>query len=133
ICLENNIESNSPSPPTPSYKPANEEVPSLESTLTRKTSLEDHLVCQLRMSNLPPDEEQVGMLIIGNLDNDGYLKEPPLADIADEAQVPLDLAERVLTKIQNFEPLGVGARNLSECLLIQARQIGADDEILVRM
>jgi RNA polymerase sigma-54 factor len=133
IDWENYIESYSSTPSTPSYKPANDELPSLESTLTRKTSLEDHLVWQLRMSNLPPDEESVGMLIIGNLDNDGYLKEPPLADIADEAQVPIETADRVLAKIQNFDPLGVGARNLSECLLIQARQIGADDEILVKM
>ena len=54
------------------------------------------------MSNWPSDEENVGMLIIGNLDGDGYLKEPPLADIADEAQVPIEFAEMVLRKLQGF-------------------------------
>jgi RNA polymerase sigma-54 factor len=133
IDWENYIDSYSSQPSMPSYKPANDELPSLESTLTKKTSLEDHLVWQLRMSNWPADEEAVAMLIIGNLDGAGYLKEPPLCDIADEAGVPLELAERVLQQLQSFDPVGVCARSLSECLLIQARHIGADDEILVKM
>ena len=73
------------------------------------------------------------MLIIGNLDGDGYLKEPPLSDIAEEAGVTLEFAEQVLVQLQRFDPVGVCARSLSECLLIQARHIGADDEILVKM
>src|SRR5215471_8878075 len=133
IDWENYIDSYSSQPSMPSYKPANDELPSLESTLTKKTSLEDHLMWQLRMSNFPPEEEAVGMLIIGNLDGDGYLKEPPLQDIADEASVPIEFAEMVLRKLQSFDPVGVCARSLSECLLIQARHIGADDEILVKM
>jgi RNA polymerase sigma-54 factor len=133
IDWENYIDSYSSAPSMPSFKPSNDELPSLESTLTKKTSLEDHLVWQLRMSKLPPAEEAVGLLIIGNLDNDGYLKEPPLADIAEEAGVPIEVAEVVLQKLQAFDPLGVCTRSLSECLLIQARHIGADDEILVKM
>src|SRR5262249_1121481 len=99
IDWENYIESYSSAPSIPSYKPANDELPPLESTLTKKTSLEDHLMWQLRMSNFPPEEEAVGMLVIGNLDGDGYLKEPPLADIADEAGVSLELAEAVMQKL----------------------------------
>ena len=71
IDWENYIDSYSSAPSMPSYKPSGDELPSLESTLTKKTSLEDHLVWQLRMSNWPSDEENGGMLIIGNLDNDG--------------------------------------------------------------
>jgi RNA polymerase sigma-54 factor len=133
IDWENYIESYTSSPPTPSFKPANDELPSLESTLTKKSSLYDHLVWQLRMSNMDPVSENVGMLIIGNLDADGYLKEPPLADIAEEASVAVDVAEKVLERLQQFDPTGVCARSLSECLLIQARHIGADDNILVEM
>jgi RNA polymerase sigma-54 factor len=133
IDWENYIDSYSSSPSMPSFKPSNDELPSLESTLTKKTSLEDHLVWQLRMSKLPGDEENIGMLIIGNLDHDGYLKEPPLPDIAEEGGVPLEMAERVLLKLQGFDPVGVCARSLSECLLIQARHMGADDDILVKM
>ncbi len=133
IDWENYIDSYSSAPSMPSFKPNNDELPSLESTLTKKTSLEDHLVWQLRMAKLPADEENVGMLIIGNLDHDGYLKEPPIADIAEEAGVPPEVAERVLLRLQSYDPLGVCARSLSECLLIQARAMGVDDDILVKM
>src|SRR5262249_25414336 len=133
IDWENYIESYTSAPSMPSFKPNNDELPSLESTLTKKTSLYDHLVWQLRLDKMPADEENVGMLIIGNLDVDGYLKEPPLDHIAEEAGVPLEVAEKVLARLQQFDPIGVCARSLSECLLIQARHIGADDEIVVKM
>ncbi len=120
-------------PTAPSYKASNDELPTLESTLSKKTSLEEHLVWQLKMSKMPALEENIGMLIIGNLNQDGYLKEPPLADIAEEAGVAMEVADAVLTRLQTYDPIGVCARNLAECLLIQARHIGADDEILVRM
>lgn len=130
---DNYIENYTSAPAMPSFKPNNDELPSLESTLTKKTSLAEHLVWQLRNSKLPDMEQNVAMLIIGNLDLDGYLKEPPLSEIAEEAGCPLELAEKVLAKIQAFDPIGVAARSLSECLLIQARHLGADDEILVKM
>ncbi len=130
---ENYIESYTSAPSMPSFKPSNDELPSLESTLTKKTSLYDHLVWQLRLGKHADEEENLGMLIIGNLDLDGYLKEPPLGHIAEEAGVSLELAEKVLARLQQFDPVGVCARSLSECLLIQAKHIGADDEILVRM
>jgi RNA polymerase sigma-54 factor len=130
---DNYIQDYSSAPSMPSFKPNNDELPSLESTLTKKTSLFDHLVWQLKLSKLPEIEENVAMLIIGNLNLDGYLKEPPLKDIAEEAQVPLEVADKVLQRLQTFDPVGVCARTLSECLLIQARHVGADDEILVKM
>jgi RNA polymerase sigma-54 factor len=133
IDWDNYLENYSSAPSAPSYKPNNDELPSIESTLTKKTSLFDHLVWQLKLTNLPADEEAVGMLIIGNLDLDGYLKEPPLADVAEEAAVTVEVAEKVLALIQAFDPVGVAARSLQECLLIQARHVGADDDILVRM
>ena len=120
-------------PTAPSYKASNDELPTLESTLSKKTSLDEHLVWQLKMSKMPPLEESVGMLIIGNLDQDGYLKEQPLSHIAEEAGVSVEFAESMLQRLQAFDPIGCCARNLAESLLIQARAIGADDEILVRM
>ena len=64
------------------------------------------------------------MLIIGNLTPDGYLEEP-LADLAEEAGVHLEVAESALEGVQEFDPVGVGARSLEECLMIQARHVGA--------
>jgi len=133
IDWENYIDSYQSGPTAPSFKPSGDELPSLESTLTRKTSLEEHLVWQLRMAKLPPELEDVGMLIIGNLDADGYMKTPSVEDIAEEGRVTPKIAERVLLKMQAFDPMGVCSRSLSECLLVQARHLGVDDEILTRI
>src|SRR5215813_13534701 len=116
--------------PMPSYKSNNEDLPSLEATLTRGTSLFDHLEWQLKLSHFTLLEDGIAMLIIGNLTPDGYLQEP-IEELAEEADVPVELAETVLRKVQEFDPVGVAARTLQECLLIQARHIGADDDVVV--
>ncbi len=116
--------------PMPSYKSNNEDSPSLESTLTRGTSLFDHLEWQLKLSHFTLEEDGIAMLIIGNLTPDGYLEEP-LEDLAEEAEVTLELAESVLKRVQEFDPVGVASRTLEECLLIQARHVGADDEVVI--
>ncbi|MCC6998610.1 MAG: RNA polymerase factor sigma-54 [Deltaproteobacteria bacterium] len=119
--------------PSTGPRTQSEELPSLESTLTKKTSLFDHLQWQLSMMQISEEENRVGMAILGNLDQDGYLKEPPLEDIANECEVSVELAESVLKRIQLFDPVGVAARTLQECLLIQARHAEVDDDILVRI
>jgi len=127
---ETYLESQSNAAPMPSYKANNDELPSIESTLTRGTSLADHLEWQLKLGHFTLEEDGIGMLIIGNLTPDGYLEEP-LEDLAEEAGVSAELAENVLKRIQEFDPVGVAARSLKECLLIQARHFGVDDEVLV--
>src|SRR6185369_11475260 len=116
--------------PMPSYKSNNEDLPSLESTLTRGTSLFDHLEWQLKLSHFTLVEDGIAMLIIGNLTPDGYLQEP-IEELSEEAGVSVEMAEKVLRRIQEFDPVGVAARTLQECLLIQARHIGADDDVVV--
>jgi len=127
---ETYLESQSNAAPMPSYKANNDELPSIESTLTRGTSLSDHLEWQLKLGHFSLEEDGIGMLIIGNLTPDGYLEEP-LEDLAEEAGVSIDLAENVLKRVQEFDPVGVAARSLKECLLIQARHFGVDDDVLV--
>jgi RNA polymerase sigma-54 factor len=79
-------------------------------------------------------EKGVAMMIIGNLDHDGYLKDPPLDDIAADAGVDSEFAESVIYRIQQFDPVGVAARSLSECLMIQAEHLGLDkDELVVKL
>ena len=68
----------------PAYRPNNDELPSLEATLTKKASLFDHLAWQLKLSNFRGDEEKIGMLIIGNLDAAGYLKDVTIEELAQE-------------------------------------------------
>jgi RNA polymerase sigma-54 factor len=153
-----------------------EDLPSYESTLTRGENLTEHLMEQLRMAGLLPEEERIGALIIGNLNRDGYLvvdpdlataaPAPPAADpasekpsevpavapealealrreqearkpksecdplilLALEAGVPASVAEKVLKRIQRFDPIGCGARDLRECLLVQAKHFISEGE-----
>ncbi len=105
------------SAPTP-----DEDFPSFEQTLTKPTSLEDHLLWQLRLSSVHEEEQAIGAMIIGNIDEDGYLR-TPLTEIAEDAGVSLHQVENTLDLIQTFDPPGVGARDLQECLNIQLRHL----------
>jgi len=133
IDWENYLESYTMAPPMPAYRPDNDDLPSLEATLTRTESLFDHLVWQLKMSDLDDARMNLGMLVLGNLDSNGYLKEPPISELAAEAGVAAELVEEVLERIQSFDPIGVGARSLAECMLIQAIHYGEDDELVVKI
>lgn len=113
-------EFNSTSSSAPSMREVNEELPSFENVLTKTTSLEDHLTWQLSMIQLTDEEKKLGELIIGNLSDDGYLN-ASLEDLAKESAMEMEDAEEVLKIIQNFDPVGVGSRNLQECLGIQAK------------
>jgi RNA polymerase sigma-54 factor len=123
---------------------ADEELPGYEATLASKTDLVDHLTWQLRLSHFSPEEEKVAMLIIGNLDADGYFKMPqvegeaedgaardPLVRVSFESGMGLECCEAVLKKVQEFDPVGVAARDLRECLLIQVRHLNADTPEIV--
>jgi RNA polymerase sigma-54 factor len=124
------LENQASSPPLPSYRANSDDLPSLESTLTRGTSLFDHLEWQISLGHFVEQEQAVALLIIGNLTPDGYLDQP-LEEIAEEASVPMEFAESVLKKVQELDPPGVGARNLQECLMLQAQHVGADDDVVV--
>ena len=133
IDWENYLDNYSSAPPMPTFRPDGDDLPSLEATLTRPPSLYDHLVWQLKMSELNEEEQAIGLEIIGNIDASGYLKDPPLGDIAAEVGCTEEQAEQVLEKIQEFDPVGVGARNLAECMLIQAVHFGEDDDLIVKI
>lgn len=114
------------------YDPS-EEGPGFESVATKRIALGDHLMDQLQMGDFSDEERRVGAVIISSLDEWGYLHEP-LDEVARKAGVDLDTADLVLRLIQEFEPAGVGARDLRECLLIQLKtmpiRLKADKELL---
>ncbi len=112
---------------SPSYQDG-EERPSFENFLTKRTTLTDHLHWQLQLSHYTEEEHEAGTWIIGNLDEDGYLK-IALEDICSETNLPMEEVERVLRKIQQFDPIGVAARDLKECLLIQLEQMNPRDSL----
>lgn len=94
------------------------ELPSLENTLRQKESLEEHLVWQLNCSIATEKERELGAILIGNINNEGYLDED-LETLAREAGATLDEMEDALLLVQSFNPPGVAARNIRECLLLQ--------------
>lgn len=109
-----------------------EDLPTYETTLSQKTSLYDHLMWQLQLSVFTEDEEEIGGLIIGGINDDGYLQDS-LEDIAEKVKLPLEKVEAVLAKIQKFDPPGVAARDLKECLLLQIRFFSHEREDMERL
>jgi len=94
-----------------------------ENFVGNTTSLADHLDEQLRLSVMEPDIRAAAEEIIGNLDDDGYLR-ATIDEIADKRGLAPPVVERALTLVQGFDPIGVAARDLRECLLIQLRDAG---------
>jgi RNA polymerase sigma-54 factor len=108
----------------------NRESPSYDYRLTLPDTLQEHLFWQMRLSDMTESDKEIGMVIIGNLNGDGYL-DASLEEIATMAEVSVKETEQVLAKVQVFDPVGVGARNLQECLLIQAKNLNLDDDLVV--
>jgi RNA polymerase sigma-54 factor len=107
-------------------------APSWENLLTAKPSLTDHLMWQLHLSDFSEYECRIGEQIIGNLDNNGYLVATP-DEIALQEMAPPDLVQEVLKKVQEFDPVGIAARDVRECLLIQARMVGDARSLVERI
>jgi RNA polymerase sigma-54 factor len=106
--------------------------PSFESTMSRRPTLADHLEWQLQLSTLPIEEQVAVNVIIGNLDDRGYLRST-LEEVARQADVTLEVVERTLVMIHELDPAGVAARDLQECLTIQVRLLEIKDPIVDRI
>ena len=118
---------------------SNEDMPSYEAVLSKKQSLADHLLWQLRLSSLDERGQDIGAQIILNLNQDGYLvadDEDRLAGknivdaVAESLEIEIPEVEQVLQVIQNFDPVGVAARDLKESLLVQARHMKVDNGLV---
>ena len=102
------------------------ELPPIENTLSTGASLADHLSWQLSIQT--NDDElmrEIGEAIIGNLDDDGYLV-ASVDELARMGPWPIEEVERALRLLQGFDPIGVCARDLQECLTLQLRHIGLE-------
>jgi RNA polymerase sigma-54 factor len=109
-----------------------DERPSFENLLTRKGTLIDHLLWQLHMGRFSEDEVVVGQEIIGNIDENGYLR-LSVEEIAQTCGIEAEQVLPVLERIREFDPVGVAAQNLQECLLIQARFLGMKGSVVERI
>jgi len=120
------------SPGRVNFESEGKDSPRFDAFISKKESLSDHLLWQFLMTFPSPEEKEIGSLIIGNLNKDGYL-DMSIEEIAVVSQCEVELAEAVLQVLQSFDPIGVCARDLGECLLIQARHLGLDDELLTKI
>lgn len=101
-------------------------------SITQPVSLQEHLLAQLGLSTIDDADRKIGELIIGSLDDRGYLSIAP-QDLAESAGCNVSQVKRVLQVIQQFDPPGIAAADLRECLLLQLQQMGRQRRIEARI
>ncbi len=114
------------------FETEKKDTPGFESFLVRKESLREHLLWQFLMTFPDREEEKVASIIVGNLNKDGYL-DISFDDIVNTSNVNPEKVENILFLMQTFDPIGVCARNLSECLLIQSKHLNLDNTIVTEI
>jgi RNA polymerase sigma-54 factor len=102
-----------------------------DSIATQET-LQQHLLEQLNMADVTPEQRQITELIIGNIDDFGFLQ-ISVEEMALNAGKSVEEVQEMLDLIQTFHPVGVGARDLRECLLIQLRRLGKENSLEYRI
>ena len=109
-----------------------DELMNYENVIPVKTTLSDHLIWQIKTSGFNEEEVMIISTLVDYVDDNGYL-EKPLDVIARETNIPLKDLEEHLPFLQEFDPPGVGARDLKECLLIQAKHLQENTEDIVTL
>jgi len=106
--------------------------PRYENTLTRQMSLFDHLETQVQLLDIPEPIREAAHYLIGNIDENGYLN-TTVEEAAAALSMTADEISRALAAVQTLDPSGVGARDLRECLLIQAMEKGEEFALSIRI
>jgi len=108
-----------------------DDLPTIEQTLAEKTTLADHLEWQLNLTPLLEEERRIAVAIIGNLTSDGYFPVDVMEQISEQEACDIADVEMVLVEVvQQLDPIGVGARDLRECLLLQAKHYFPKDDLV---
>jgi RNA polymerase sigma-54 factor len=104
------------------------EQPDLDARNSAPTTLRGHLLWQMQMTPFSPNDRRIAEAVIDAISEDGYLScsFEEIQEALGEPAVDADEVQAVLHQIQNFDPAGVGARDLAECLRLQMRLLGAD-------
>jgi RNA polymerase sigma-54 factor len=111
------------------YESEDRDTPKFESFIAHRESLNDHLLWQFLMTKPNKEEEKIASLLIGNINKDGYLQISAEEIAYTSGSLP-EKVEEILAIIQSFDPVGVCARDLRECLLIQANALGLENTIV---
>lgn len=117
---------------TPRRDDADEKHQYLIDSLYEKKTLQEHLMDQLGLADLSPKLRKIGEILIGSIDNNGFLQ-TRLDDLCFQLGIPLPDLEETLKVIHNFDPVGVGAEDLRECLMIQLRRLGKENTLEARI
>ena len=104
----------------------------LQNAVKSVESLADHLLWQLRMSDLSDEQVRAGEVLISAIDDRGFLIQP-LEELIESTGVKMEDAQLALTQLYSLDPIGCGARDIGESLLIQARILRPDDEVTARL
>jgi RNA polymerase sigma-54 factor len=118
--------------PGPAVRRDEDERPGIDGVATRRPTLQEHLQWQLQLGTLGEGARVAARFILGNLDDDGYLRST-LEEIARQAGVSEALAAETLEAVQALDPPGVAARDLRECLLLQLDALRIRDPLVRRM
>lgn len=111
------------------FNPGIESKPSFELFYSTSSDLWEHLLWQLRLSKADDRVRLVAEVVIGNIDEDGYLRATE-EEIAKLAGVDMETVKRAISLVQEFDPAGVGARDLKECLIIQIKSLELENTIV---
>lgn len=114
------------------FAPDVEEQPSYEIFYTRKPDLYDHLLWQLRLSSADDELRKIAEAAIGNIDEDGYLRATE-EEMAASFDVSVDKVRAAISLVQSFDPPGVGARDLKECLLLQLNALNLGGTLIEKI
>src|SRR5690606_8260153 len=109
-----------------------DDLPGLEETLAQDVTLAEHLDAQLTQAGLSPVERMIGGVLIDALDDWGYMR-ADVREIADRIGAPHETVLRVLEIMQGFEPVGVMARDIPECLALQLKDRGRFDPAMEKL
>jgi RNA polymerase sigma-54 factor len=120
------------SPGRINFESESKDTPRYEAFIASKESLSEHLLWQFLMTSPSKKETNIGSLIIGNLNRDGYL-EISVEEIARMSDSDTKKVEKVLSLLQTFDPVGICARNLKECLLLQTKHLKIDDTLVTNI
>jgi len=101
-------------------------------SLVSETSLQEHLMQQAEMADLSPPVLAAMRHLVGSLDDRGFLTQTP-ADVALQTGLPLEAVQDAVKALKTFEPPGIGAKDLAECLLLQLQAKGRGDALAMRM
>ncbi len=109
-----------------------EDAPTFEQFLTRPPSLAEHLEWQLNMSSVEPEIHDAAICVIGNLNADGRLNATN-EEIAETEKIPVEVIEKARQTVMRLDPVGCGARDVKECLLVQLEVLGESDRLAAKL